>query len=75
MHPQRRVTRKARGVTTNGPKVQQLAHPQRNRLGVQRMQPIALMTLVSISVHATLIDAFATNHGSQSSRLRSEVAS
>lgn len=56
--------RKARAVTTNGRKVQQLARLQRNRLGVQRTQPIALMTLVSISVHTTLIDAFATNHGS-----------
>lgn len=75
MHPQRRVTRKARGVTTNGRKVQQLARLQRNRLGVQRMQPIALMTLVSISEHSPLIDAFVVNCDMQSSRSRSEAAS
>lgn len=58
----------------NGRKVQQLAHLQRNRLGVQRMQPIALMTLVSIFEHSLLIDAFVIDHGLQSSRLRLEAA-
>lgn len=74
MHPQRRVTQKARGVTTNGRKVQQQDHLRRNRLGVQRTQPIALMTLVSISEHSLSIDAFVVNRDLQSSHSRSEAA-